>query len=186
MKKPSFILLLVVLGLSVACVNKEEHRAKLSKEIKSESIVSMKKEEETLKKIVQNFYDALSTTPEDDVAGSVAGWMDAKWKSTPTPPGGPDMEGYVKTLFMFHGMIPDLKWDVQEMLVDGNRVIVRSTASGTPNSPEGYFFGTPTNGEKSFEVMTIDIHNVVDGKIVSSYHVEDWLTAVQQVAPTKE
>ena len=52
------------------------------------------------------------------------------------------------------------------MLVVDNRVIVRSIATGTPNSPEGYFFGVPTDGSKSFEVQTIDIHTVEDGKLV--------------------
>lgn len=31
----------------------------------------------------------------------------------------------------FWKLIPDLTWEVQEMLQDGNRVIVRSIASGT-------------------------------------------------------
>ena len=38
----------------------------------------------------------------------------------------------------FWKLIPDLKWEIQEMLQDGNRVIVRSMASGTPN---GDFMG---------------------------------------------
>jgi len=82
----------------------------------------------------------------------------------------------------FGGMIPDLNWDVKEMLVDGNRVTVRSIASGTPNSPEGHFFGAPTDGSKKFEIMTIDVHTIENGKMVRSYHVEDWATAIQQVS----
>ena len=137
----------------------------------------------TLKATVQKFYDALSTTPNDSTAAATTEWMANDWNSSPTPQGGAGLEGFVKTLFMFHGMIPDLKWDVQEMLVDGNRVIVRSKASGTPNSPEGYFFGVPTDGSKSFEVQTIDIHTVEDGKMTTAFHVEDWATAIQQVSP---
>jgi len=136
-----------------------------------------------LKATVQNFYDALSTTPTDETAAKAATYMANDWASVPTPPGGAGLSGYVQTLHMFHGMIPDLKWTVEEMLVDGNRVIVRSTATGTPNSPEGYFFGVPTDGSKSFEIQTIDIHTVVDGKLVSAFHTEDWATAIQQVSP---
>jgi predicted ester cyclase len=87
---------------------------------------------------------------------------------------------------MFHGMIPDLKWEVQEMLVEGNRVIVRSKATGTPNSPEGYFFGVPTDGSKSFEIQTIDIHTIEGGKMIRSFHTEDWATAIQQVGPSQK
>ena len=139
-----------------------------------------KKMEKELKTTVQQFYDALSTAPGDGSATQIANWMESDWTSTPTPAGGAGLEGFVKTLHMFHGMIPDLKWDVKEMLVAGNNVIVRSEASGTPNSPEGYFFGVPTKGEKAFSIQTIDIHTVENGKLVKAYHCEDWATAIQQ------
>ncbi len=142
---------------------------------------SNKMDTTNLKEITQKFYNALSTQPNDATATNLSNWMADKWVSIPTPPGGADLSGFVKTLNMFHGMIPDLKWEVHEMLVDGNRVIVRSTATGTPNSPEGYFFGVPTNGTKSFEIQTIDIHTIENGKIVNSYHCEDWATAIKQV-----
>ena len=173
------LLALLVGVLFAAC---GDHQAHLD-HLKSEIETMEKQQADSLKAVVQNFYDALSTTPNDGTAAATAGWMAATWKSTPTPPGGADLEGFVKTLFMFHGIIPDLKWDVQEMLVDGNRVIVRSKATGTPNSPEGYFYGVPTDGSKSFEIQTIDIHTVEDGKLVTSYHTEDWATAIQQVSP---
>ena len=63
---------------------------------------------EALKTTVQKFYDALSTTPNDQSGENAASWMATDWLSTPTPPGGKNLEGFVKTLFMFHGMIPDL------------------------------------------------------------------------------
>ncbi|MGH9577195.1 MAG: ester cyclase, partial [Terriglobales bacterium] len=50
------------------------------------------------------------------------------------------------------------------MLVDGNRVVVRSEASGTPAGP---FFGVP-HGGKSSRIMTIDIHTVQGGKLVEA------------------
>jgi hypothetical protein len=63
--------------------------------------------------------------------------------------------------FGFFGqLIPNLKTEIQEVLNDGDRYIVRSNASGTPN---GDFMGVDTDGSKSFEIMTIDIHTVVDG-----------------------
>ena len=133
------------------------------------------------KDLVQNFYNQLSDPLNANADELSAKYMNDDWLSTPRPLGGPGRAGFLKTLGMFGGMIPDLKWDVQEMLVAGNRVIVRSVASGTPNSPEGYFFGVPTSGAKKFEIMTIDIHEIQDGKIVRAFHVEDWATAIQQV-----
>jgi steroid delta-isomerase-like uncharacterized protein len=78
----------------------------------------------------------------------------------------------------FWKLIPDLKWDIQEMLQDGNRVVVRSIASGTPN---GDFFGVPLTGQKSFKIMTIDIHTVEKDQVVQVYHIEDWSTAMKQL-----
>ena len=81
-------------------------------------------------------------------------------------------------LGFFWKLIPDLKWTPQEIFNDGNKYIVRSLASGTPN---GDFMGLPTDGTKSFSIMTIDIHTVIDGKITEVYHLEDWGAAMKQL-----
>jgi predicted ester cyclase len=60
----------------------------------------------------------------------------------------------------------------------GDFVTVRSRATGTPVAP---FFGVDGEG-RSFDIMTIDIHELADGKIVRSYHVEDWAGALQQLS----
>jgi steroid delta-isomerase-like uncharacterized protein len=78
----------------------------------------------------------------------------------------------------FWKLVPDLKWEVQEILQDGNRVIVRSLASGTPN---GNFMGLPLTGDKTFKIMSIDIHTVENNKITEVYHLEEWTTAIQQL-----
>ena len=78
----------------------------------------------------------------------------------------------------FWKLIPDLKWEVQEMIQEGDRVVVRSIASG---SPKGDFMGMPMDGSKSFKIMTIDIHTVVGGKIKQVYHLEDWAVGMKQL-----
>ena len=74
--------------------------------------------------------------------------------------------------------IPDLKWEIKEVLIAGNHVIVRGEATGTP---AGEMIGAPTNG-KSFKLMSLDLHTIEDGKIARTYHVEDWQGAFRQVA----
>lgn len=81
-------------------------------------------------------------------------------------------------LEFFWKIIPDLKWEPQQVINDGNVFVVRSIASGTPN---GDFMGLPTDGTKSFKIMTIDIHTMRDGKIASTHHIEDWPTAMKQL-----
>jgi len=54
---------------------------------------------------------------------------------------------------------------------------MRSRATGTPKGP---LFGVDGEG-RSFDILTIDIHTVENGKIVTSYHLEDWAGALQQL-----
>ena len=75
--------------------------------------------------------------------------------------------------------VPDLKWEIKEVLVAGNQVTVRGEATGTP---VGEFMGAPHTG-KSFKLMSIDVHTLEGGKMVRSYHIEDWLGAVRQLSP---
>lgn len=77
----------------------------------------------------------------------------------------------------FGKAIPDLSWEIKEILVSGNRVIVRGEATGTP---AGAFMGAPHSG-KRFKIMAIDIHTVENGKLSRAYHVEDWIGAVRQL-----
>jgi predicted ester cyclase len=78
----------------------------------------------------------------------------------------------------FWKLIPDLKWEPQDVLISGDHVTVRSVATGTP---KGAFFGVDADGTRSFRIDTIDIHEVRDGVVVRVHHVEDWASAVKQV-----
>ncbi len=74
--------------------------------------------------------------------------------------------------------VPDLKWQIKDVLVSGNQVTVRGEATGTP---AGEFFGAPHTG-KSFKVMSIDVHTLQDGRMIRSYHIEDWMGVVRQLS----
>ena len=77
-------------------------------------------------------------------------------------------------------MVPDLKWTIKKVYITGNSIIVRGEATGTPAGDN--FMGTPIPGGKSFKFMSIDIHELKDDKIIRTYHVEDWMNAIGQVA----
>ena len=83
-------------------------------------------------------------------------------------------------LEFFWKLIPDLKWEPQEMINEGNKYVVRSIASGTP---KGDFMGAATDGTKSFKIMTIDVHTIENGQVQSVHHLEDWATAMKQLVP---
>ncbi len=77
-----------------------------------------------------------------------------------------------------HKLIPDMKWEILDLIISGDKVIVRGRGSGTPVGP---LFGVPAAG-KSFSIMSIDIHTLQDGKIAHTYHLEDWAEALAQLA----
>jgi ketosteroid isomerase-like protein len=83
----------------------------------------------------------------------------------------------IKVVGNFANSIPDMKFEIKEVLVAGDRVIVRGEVTGTP---AGDLFGVPHTG-KSFRMMAIDIQTIKDGKITKTYHMENWLSALGQL-----
>jgi ketosteroid isomerase-like protein len=86
-------------------------------------------------------------------------------------------ETSIKVVSNFANTIPDMKFEIKEMLVAGDRVIVRGEVTGTP---AGVLFGVPHSG-KSFRMMAIDIQTVRDGKIAKTFHMENWLSVIRQL-----
>lgn len=86
-------------------------------------------------------------------------------------------ETSIKVVSNFSNTIPDLKFDIVEVLVAGDRVIVRGEVTGTP---AGELFGVPHSG-KSFRIMAVDIQTIRDGKIAKTFHMENWLSAIGQL-----
>jgi predicted ester cyclase len=73
--------------------------------------------------------------------------------------------------------VPDLSWSIRDVMVSGNKIIVRGEARGTPVDT---FRGLAPTG-RSFRIMSIDIHTVRDGKIAQTYHIENWEGALRQL-----
>jgi steroid delta-isomerase-like uncharacterized protein len=134
---------------------------------------------ENLKAIVAPFYtQCLTVNPGTDVAEAMGKILADDFQSK----GSADVKSkgqLIAQIQFFWKLVPDLKWEIQEMIREGDRVVVRSLASGTPN---GNFMGVPADGSRSFKVMTIDIHTVRNGQVVLVQHVEDWLTAIGQLS----
>jgi predicted ester cyclase len=131
------------------------------------------------KATVTTFYELLSN-PSD--AAQVEAFQDATsaaWESIGNYSGeNKSREAFLGQVGGFAQLMPDLDWAVQDMHQDGDTIIVRSRATGTPVAP---FFGVDGEG-RSFDILAIDIHELEDGKIVRTYHVEDWATALQQLS----
>jgi predicted ester cyclase len=83
----------------------------------------------------------------------------------------------IKVVSNFANTIPDMKFEIKEVLVADDRVIVRGEVTGTPS---GELFGVPHAG-RSFRIMAVDIQTIRDGKIAKTYHMENWLSAIGQL-----
>jgi ketosteroid isomerase-like protein len=86
-------------------------------------------------------------------------------------------ETSIKVVSNFASTIPDMTFEIKEVLVAGDRVVVRGEVTGTPS---GELFGVPHSG-KSFRIMAVDIQTIRDGKIAKTYHMENWLSAIGQL-----
>jgi predicted ester cyclase len=130
--------------------------------------------------VIKAFYDLLSSHDDATLATRAAPVVDVDWIDDPVSLGGQGLTGFVNTFTAYHQVIPDMKWTPQRILKSGHTYTVRSIGSGTPVAD---FLGIGADWVKGnrFEIMSIDIHKVKNGKIVHSYHVEDWKHAIEQL-----
>jgi predicted ester cyclase len=128
---------------------------------------------------VQVFYDLLSNPGSDSHTAAFVDATAETWESVGDYSGeNKTRDAFIGQMGFFDQLIPDLEWSVQSMHEAGDFVTVRSRATGTPVGP---LFGVDGEG-RGFDIMTIDIHELKDGKIVRTHHVEDWSGALQQLS----
>lgn len=95
-----------------------------------------------------------------------------------TMPGqAPGVEGFKQLITALRTAFPDLHITVEDMVVEGDKVAVRSTARGTQ---KGEFMGIAPTG-KSVSMTAIDILLFKDGKAVEHWGNEDDLGLLQQL-----
>ena len=131
------------------------------------------------KSAVEAFYGFLNNPSSAEHAAAFQAASTEGWESIGDYSGKTkSRDAFVKQVGGFGQLIPDLDWAIQDILQDGNQFVVRSRATGTPVGP---MFGVDGQG-RSFDILTIDIHTVEDGKVVQTYHVEDWAGALRQLS----
>ena len=95
----------------------------------------------------------------------------------------PTREGTIEFFRMYISAFPDLRFDPQDMLSSGDKVVTRARAKGTH---EGEFMGMPPTG-KRFGVQLIDIVRFGDdGLAREHWGVFDALAMMQQLGAVPE
>ena len=128
--------------------------------------------------VVRAFYEPFRTGDTSTYADVLA----EDWVDIPLAPGqeqGP--AGMAAQIALFRQAMPDYQVTHEDVLVDGDRVAVRNTVSGTH---QGAFMGHQPTGRR-VEMRTMDVHQVRDGHIVVTWHLEDFAGLMAQLtAPT--
>jgi ketosteroid isomerase-like protein len=127
--------------------------------------------------VIAPWYSLFNVATRGDVKAIQEQVLTADYESCSGPAECWGRDTSIKVVGNFAKSIPDMTFEIREMLVAGDRVIVRGEVAGTP---AGELFGVPHTG-KSFKIMTIDIQTVKDGKIAKTYHMENWLSALGQL-----
>jgi predicted ester cyclase len=129
--------------------------------------------QEAITALALRFYEPLQTGDTTLVQEFIApDWLDIPLGKGQTP-GRP---GYGQMVSSLRTFLPNLSWQIADVITMGDRVVVRSLVSGTPRIK---LLGLPFRG-KPLQFMTIDIHQVREGKIQTTWHLEDRLSILGQ------
>lgn len=93
------------------------------------------------------------------------------------PEVGRDRESYKQFASMHRAAFPDFRLKVEDMVAEGDKVVLRFNWSGTH---KGEFMGIPPTG-KQVTVRAICIHRVEGGKIVEQWAELDSMGMMQQL-----
>ena len=77
---------------------------------------------------------------------------------------------------------PDHHTTIEDLIAEGDKVVVRATFSGTH---QGVFLGIPPTG-KSFTQQQIDVMRITDGKVTEHWAVRDGLGMMRQLGVIPE
>ena len=127
------------------------------------------------KAVVKRFVDELFIKGNLDIADELI--ADDYVDHTPPPDLPPGRAGLKQLATMFRNGFPDLAVSEEDVIAEGDKVVIRQVTTGTH---QGDFMGIAATGKK-VEMHEIHIVRLADGKIVEHWGVEDNLGMMQQL-----
>jgi steroid delta-isomerase-like uncharacterized protein len=97
--------------------------------------------------------------------------------STPNPPRGP--AGLKPIVRAIREAFPDLQYEIQDVVVTADRVVLRVIMTGTNTGP---LFGKPPTGRR-IRVNQINVEHIRDGRIAEHWRVTDEAELQRQLGP---
>lgn len=112
--------------------------------------------------MVRQLFEAV-TTKKVDLVDEL---MIADYRDNDAYPGQPQgREGYKQIFAYLLSAFPDTQLTIEDIIAEGNKVVIRSTWTGTH---QGEFMGIPATG-KQVSTTAINIYRIENGKLV-----EEW------------
>jgi predicted ester cyclase len=127
-----------------------------------------------IRRTIETFYHAFETTSVEQLRKVVT----PDWQYLPEPPGvsfGPDQ--MVPVFEKIAIALPDMKVHILDVLIHGDRVGVRAEISGTQT---GQLLGIAASA-RPIRFAIHSFHQLRDGLIEKTWHLEDWLTIFRQI-----
>jgi len=160
MKKLCIILpLTLILSFIVGCQDK----------------AAMAELEEQNKALIRNFFEEENNRNIDilnEMSAPNATWFHPSVSTTPIA-----FEEAFEGLKIFWHAFPDLTLTIEDIIAEGDKVVVRFIGRGTH---QGELEGIPATGNK-FEVSAIQIFRIEDAKIVETWEISDRLGLMMQL-----
>lgn len=127
--------------------------------------------------IIRPIYNALTASSPENIRAQLEGATTADWQNCGSNDTCEDRESAIQRWSGRIAQVPDFSFEIKDVVSDGSKIVVRSEAKGTP---AGDFLGIAHSG-RSFRIMSVDIHEIKDGRVARTFHVEDWAGAMRQL-----
>ena len=126
--------------------------------------------------IVRRMYEPLATGDTTLVDQALA----PGWEAVPPLQAGPGAAGWKATVAHLRAVFTDLTVSIEDVVVAGDLAAVRSVSRGTHT---GELLGVPGTG-RPVEIRAADFHRLAGGRIVQTWHLEDYFGVATQLGLT--
>ncbi|MCB9076356.1 MAG: ester cyclase [Anaerolineaceae bacterium] len=126
------------------------------------------------KAVAQKLYDVINSNALDSLDALIAVNVN---DHNPSPGVAPGLAGTKQTLSMYHAVFSDLRVTAEDMIADGDKVVVRLTMTGTHT---GEFMGLPPTG-KPVTMSGIEMFRLAGGQIAERWAEFDMMSLMQQL-----
>jgi steroid delta-isomerase-like uncharacterized protein len=127
------------------------------------------------KAVVRRYYDEVLNQRRVELLDELA--VENYVEHDPFPGQGNGRADLKARVLLLLGAFNPLRFTIDDVIAEGDRVVVRWTNQGTQS---GSFMGIPATGG-DFSIAGVDIHMLRDGRLAEHWHVVDMLSQLQQL-----